>query len=160
MFRFCKNEQETKKLFRKLSLRLHPDHGGDNELMNLLNKTYEDVKEEIALGVYDEDRNQNIENAFSAFSPDEDDIEEGIRVSFEKVCEKIYKGDSDMQILDRIMEFTVQNKKFKNEFAQSVKEFFEERGFVTESQYNSLVKIYYQFCMEDYFREKNKKKTS
>jgi len=156
VFRFCKNEQEVKKLFRKLSLRLHPDHGGDNELMNLLNKTYEDVKEDIAWGAF----NENKKYDFSAFEPDEDEIEEGVRVRFEKVCEKVYKGDSDMQILDRIMEFTVQNKKFKNEFAQSVKEFFEERGYVTEGQYNSLVKIYSQFCMEDYFREKIKKKTS
>jgi curved DNA-binding protein CbpA len=41
MFHKCKTEEDGKKLFRKLSLRLHPDCGGSNELMVLLQESYE-----------------------------------------------------------------------------------------------------------------------
>lgn len=41
MLRNCKTQEELKRLFKKLALRLHPDHGGSNELMILLKESYE-----------------------------------------------------------------------------------------------------------------------
>lgn len=41
MFSKCKNEEEAKKLYKKLCLFLHPDRGGDGHLMVLLTEAYE-----------------------------------------------------------------------------------------------------------------------
>ncbi len=41
MFQRCQNEEEVEKLYKRLAKRLHPDCGGEHELMILLKESYE-----------------------------------------------------------------------------------------------------------------------
>ena len=48
MFRNCKNQEDLKSLFKKLAFRLHPDHGGSNELMILCKDCFDESLEKLA----------------------------------------------------------------------------------------------------------------
>lgn len=41
LFRQCETLEELKKLYRKLAMKYHPDHGGDGEKMKEINDLYE-----------------------------------------------------------------------------------------------------------------------
>ena len=40
-FKDCKTEDDVKRIYRELAKKLHPDHGGSDELMRELTKQYE-----------------------------------------------------------------------------------------------------------------------
>lgn len=125
MFHECKNKEDVKSLFRKLCYFLHPDHGGDTELMILLNDSYE-----MALDFYD-----THEEAPSQFR-------------YEKVFEDVLNGMSQLEIIQEILAYASKHKRFNTDYVSSLQEFLEEKGYLTSSQYNSLVKIYYSFRMD------------
>ena len=47
MFQHCQNKQEVEKLYKRLAKRLHPDCGGEHELMILLKESYESALNRI-----------------------------------------------------------------------------------------------------------------
>jgi len=128
MFFLCKTEDEIKKLFRKLAIYLHPDKGGDVYLMNLLIEAREHASKCIS--------RENIR-----------DVEES--QAFKNACEDIYLSDSRLDIIDHILEYAKLHKSFNNKFTISVKDFLLQKGYITSMQYNSLVKIYYSFRMDE-----------
>lgn len=125
MFFKCNTEEECLKLFRKLALKLHPDQGGSNELMILLQESFEEKTKFIELMEQCKAENEK-------------------KNVYENVYEKIKFTDERIKIIHEIIEY-FKEKKQKSDFINSVNEFLQERGYVTSGQYNSLVKIYYQF---------------
>lgn len=129
MFFKCLKKEDCQKLFHKLALYLHPDHGGSNELMILLQDSYRERVRMIEM--LEESKEKIDENK-----------------TYENVYETIYLRDERMQIIHDIMEYYKQNPGIKSEFVESVYKFLKDKGYVTSGQYNALVKIYYQFEMD------------
>lgn len=136
MFSKCINEQEIKALFRKLAMRLHPDYGGCNELMSLLNDSYELALEYI-----------KSKNSWE-FNKSKETSRYSGKKFYETSYEDIEEEDSRIKIIDEICTYAEKNKNFKIDFTLSVAEFLQENGFITSRQYNRLVGIYYAFEMD------------
>lgn len=51
--------EELKKAYRDLALKHHPDCGGTNEAMKLINAEYEDLFKRIERGLSDDDAKKN-----------------------------------------------------------------------------------------------------
>ena len=128
MFHKCKDRDEIKALYRKLSLRLHPDHGGESIHMILLTECYnialECMKDPI-----------KIKNSSK---------------KYEKVTEDIYADDKErMKIIEEIKNYAKKHPRFSPLFVESIDDFLTENGYITSTQFNSLVKIYYSFRMDE-----------
>lgn len=135
MFFNTYTKEEALKLFRKLSFRLHPDHGGSNELMILLQEAYE----ERCKWIEELDKAQKKEQ----------------KKYYEKTTEKIRSGDDRLGILDEIYIFLLDNPDIKLDFVESVRNFYKAHAYITSGQYNALVKIYHQFEMDKYQKTSN-----
>lgn len=130
MFRFCKTEEDSKKLFRRLAHFLHPDKGGESDLMQMLVEAYEDHKEIV--DKYQEYKAK--ENKKSS-------------VKYENSYEDVKIGDERLEILDEISQYGEDHPRFSSNFVESVRGFLEENGFISSGQYNGLVNVYYKFRM-------------
>lgn len=132
MFAKCKTVLEIKTLYRRLALHLHPDHGGDNELMALLV--------------------ESMEAALEAISEANPLLPEG----FEETKEPVFQGDFRILLLPTIVEFCSDNGIEPSEFIISVKEYYTKKKYVTIKQYNALLRIYNSLKhkgIEDYWNK-------
>ncbi len=129
MFRNCQDENSIKNLYRRLANFLHPDKGGEADLMVMLNKSYE-----RALVEFKKSGNVNVK-------PD---------AKYENVYDDIPYDieDERFDVIKDILEYAEKNKRYKTDYVQSILEFIENKGYITSSQYNSLVKSYYTFRMD------------
>lgn len=134
MFHNCKNIQDVKKLFRKAAKFLHPDYGGENELMILLKESYQ-MACEFHEKIDKEEKNS------------ENEDHEKNRV-YEKSFEDVNEGDERLKIISEIQEYADRNSHFETKFVDSVSEYLEKNGFITSGQFNALVNIYYNFRMD------------
>jgi len=132
MFHRCKDEKEGKNLFRKLAKHLHPDFGGENELFILLKESYE-IYEEFCTALNNQQETKQKKGNPSKYSESEFDID---------------FGDEKLEIFEEIRKYAKTHKKFNLSYIDSVWEFLEEKGFISSSQYNKLVKVYYAFRMD------------
>jgi hypothetical protein len=132
MFHNCKSIEDIKSLYRKLSLRLHPDLGGEAFLMILLTESYEIALESIK--PVKQDKKTKIPTRSGT--------------GYEITPFDILKGDDYLKIIDEIYEYAKTHPKFSLTFIDSINAFLSESGFITASQFNSLVKIYYSFRMD------------
>lgn len=135
MFHRSQNKEAAKTLFRRLAMRLHPDHGGENDLMVLLQESYEKYNETF----YEE-------------------IQKDEPLGYETAYENIDEGDQRLKLLIDIMAYGKAHKKFNTQFCESILEFLDEKGYITSSQYNALLKTYYAFKMNE-FNQTNQKDT-
>lgn len=85
-----------------MSLRLHPDCGGEHDLMILLQESYENVP----------------------------------------------STDERLKIIEEIIEYAKTHPKFNVAYTESIKAYGSENGYITSTQYNTLVKTYYAFRMD------------
>ena len=138
MFRDCTSSEETKSLFKKLAMRLHPDYGGSNELMILLQEAYEKTLNLI-------EENEEISEKFKTKNKKPKDR------FYEKSYENIYLEDEDerLKILDEILEYSKSHPRFNTNFTHEMVLFLNDNLYLTSGQYNSLVKIYYCFRMDE-----------
>lgn len=139
MFHRCNSKDEVKKLYRRLAHKLHPDYGGDHELMVLLNEA-----QLIFIKAFEDE-----ENAFKPFekAKPKPKPEEDKTLKYKKTYDDIYEGDEKLEILHEITNYVEGKKSFDRDFLDSVIEFFNENGYVSSGQYNALVNVYYSFQM-------------
>lgn len=113
MFHNCKSEEDAKKLFRKLCLLLHPDKGGSNELMILLNEAYE---------LY---LKPNLKNPFSKDEPRQ------------STAGKIFMGDERLNIIDELIDLQEEHE-YISDYFDSVLAFLNARKYISEKQLAGL----------------------
>jgi|ERR1700722_10881568 len=152
MWHKCTDEDQCKKLFRRLALRLHADHGGSDDLMILLKESYESKLETYLKKTKSKftKRNEKKEHKTekTLWKPGD---------PFEKVIEDVDLADPMLQTLFlEIQTFSKTNKSFKIDFTESILEYALKNKYVTSNQFNALVKIYYTFRMD----QKEEKKSS
>jgi hypothetical protein len=141
MFTDCKTPEEAKNLFRRLALRLHPDHGGDADLMVLLRKAYDEFIR--CLEMIHKGKKE------SPPKKDEDWIKrQEENPKYPIVDKNIHAGDEILKIMDDIFEAAEHLKNFKTNYCESIYENLEKNGYLTSTQYNTLVKIYYSWRMD------------
>jgi len=143
MFFKCSDKQEAKTLFKKLAMRLHPDHGGDHQLMILLKETYEKFIEDL-------DRYERFTKLVEESENKKNEKKESPKKSedkYQKVFEDVY-DEEQLKIIDEIIKYGEKHERFDTSFTESIKEYLEENGFITSTQYNSLVRVYYSFRMD------------
>ena len=160
MFHKCETESEVKKLFRRVAMRLHPDHGGDHELMILLQEAYEialedhkphrrssqeEFEEQLRRYARERERASKQEQKAKPKPPPEPEWD-GV---YRKVTESVMLNDERIKILEEILAYAEDHPSFKPDFVLSVKGFLDEHCFVTSGQYNSLVNIYFSFRMDE-----------
>lgn len=133
MFSKLSSIEDCKNLFRKLSLRLHPDAGGSNELFILLQKTYEA-------------RLNSLPKVKKSEPKKKKEQVQAYERTFQGV---IVLGDDRLKIINEIADYAASHDYFKTDFVESVIEFLDEHGFITGQQFNSLVKVYYSFRMNE-----------
>ena len=133
MFFLCRSKEEAKKLYRRLSIFLHPDKGGESDLMSLLTSSYENILKSL---------------------PEIID-ESCCKVVYQNCYEDVYKPNEKLNIIEDMYEYAATHKRFDLSFLDSIVDFLVEYGYVTSAQYNSLVKIYYSFKMNEKLK-KNK----
>ena len=139
MFFRCKTPDETKKLFRRLALHLHPDKGGEDDLMILLQEAYQLHLDGISTW---EESKKDTEK-----TTEKQKEEPEYPGSYQQVYEDVTKDNPILDIFKDILEYAKNHKNFKTDYTKSLIEFLEENGFITSSQYNGLVRIYYSFRM-------------
>lgn len=129
MFRSCQNEESIRKLYRRLANFLHPDKGGESDLMVILTNAYEKALIEF----------KKSEN--SKVKPE---------AKYQNVYDDILYDEDDerFEIIEDILAYSEKNPRYKTDYLNSIKEFIDKNGFITSAQYNSLVKTYYAFRMD------------
>ncbi len=135
MFHRCKDKDDAKILFRRLAKHLHPDCGGETDLMIILQECYE-----MYLNPKEKKESQT-----------ESPKKENVRPDL-KYQQTEYNVDSDeiekLKILNEIFEYAKYHPKYNLYYLESVEEYLAEHGYVTSAQYNALVKAYYAFRMD------------
>lgn len=131
MFHNCNNEKDAKELFRRLAHYLHPDKGGESDLMILLQQAYENT-----LMIFKEIEKMNIEQTSKSV------------LKYKNVYEDVPINDPKIDIIKEIFRYSNQHPSFKTSYIESVRDYGIEKGYVTSSQYNHLVKTYYAFRMD------------
>lgn len=166
MFKKCKTEKEVKSLFRKLALRLHPDHGGSADLMALLIDTYDEVlesfKSDPLKDILEESLKRPPTNSYRSYTtPSSGSGGAGFKftasggggsnayASSNYSVIQILKGDQRLEILDDILEYARGNHIFNSTFALLIKDFLDKKGWISEDQYNRLLEIYHQHNLGD-----------
>lgn len=134
MFRKCKTAEEIKTLFRRLSKFLHPDVGGDVDLMTLLNECYREQLDQIQ-SIGKPKKVKRTPSPKDSFSP--------VRES------RVLYEDPRSDMIIYIMGYMQRNPEFKSEFLQSIVDFFSRKKYVTGKQYNAALNIYYMYAMEE-----------
>ena len=132
MFFKCKTSGEAKKLFRRLAKYLHPDCGGEADLMNLLKEAYDQFnffKEEL-----EKTEEEDI-------PPSDGDYD------FESSEGYVYKEDKRLSVIEKIYKYAETHESFNTSFTNSVVESLEENERITQRQYNALVRVYDSFRM-------------
>lgn len=130
MFENADTLDELKRIYRKLCKHLHPDLGGDKELMQLATEEYENKK-------------LKLENNYD----------------YKKAEEEWFKNNKYSKIEDVIQEFkklsNLENfmKPNEKEFFYGVVTYAEKNGYVTEKQLTSLQGMLVRLTM----REKSSK---
>jgi hypothetical protein len=131
MFHRCKNLNDIKKVYRRLALLIHPDKGGDADLMILLQESYE-----LAIDFFHQKENNQKGNK----EP----------LKYENIYEDIIDPSDDrLWIFSEIMDYADKNPKFNMDFIKSLMDYLEKHGKLTSAQYNRAVKIYYAFKMHE-----------
>ena len=130
MFRECKTEKEVKELYRSLSKYLHPDRGGNHDLFIKLTQAYEK-----SLGKTEGKKEESNKDSSKIYTTQHQDI-------------SVFSENIDFTLFAEILLYSKNHPRFKIDFLMSVIEFGKENKFVTSSQYNSLVKVYYSFRMD------------
>lgn len=126
MFRFCKTFEEKKNLFRKLSKFLHPDSGGDHDLMRILLETWKEIEEDHIKSNTDE-----MEKSEKIFAQDE-------RFIFAQ------------RMMNEIARYALNvNKKFNMTFISSVFEKSEKDNFITVCQFRAVLNVYEKFDVKN-----------
>ena len=143
MWHKCKNDDDAKKLFRKLALRLHADHGGSDELMILLTESYEMRKgsktNSSSEKIY---RKKQKEPTVNTVWKKGD--------CYEKVVDDVSAYDEMfLSLTKEITSYAKENEKFKMDYIESILEYAQKNQRVTSNQFNSLVKVYYSFRMNE-----------
>lgn len=116
MFENTETLDELKRIYRKLCKFLHPDLGGDKELMQLATEEYER-------------RKISIENFYKKTTKDEEIFNQ----------QKYYRReDVDKELFKILMELTNFMKPNEEDFFLGVCEYAANNGYVTEKQYNAL----------------------
>jgi hypothetical protein len=136
MFQKCQTTEETKTLFRKLAKYLHPDVGGDTQLMILLQETYE-----MHL--------HSLENQKMIGTTESEPVYTPIW---------IYKDDPRTKVVYEILKYAKYNKRFDDTFVASIKDQLEANGKISQAQLNSILKVYKGFKMEQFLKDKEDSK--
>jgi len=144
-FENCKNKDELRQMYRKLAHLLHPDKGGSNELMMILNKYFEICEETFEKDDtnYGEKLWEKYKNACK---------ENNMCFIYEKTDEPIYETDPRSSILENIEKYASKHPKFKLDYLETVQDYMDRNKFITAGQYNALVKTWNAFRMYDEIR--------
>ena len=129
MFKNCQDEESIKKLYRRLANYLHPDKGGEADLMIILTKSFERALVELKKSA-----NANVK-------PD---------AKYQNIYEDIPYDPEDerFEIFKEILKYSEKYPRYKTDYINSILEYMDNKGFITSAQYNSLVKTYYTFRMD------------
>ena len=130
MFFKCRTKEDVEKIYEQLSFYLHPDRGGCPMIFNLL----EEAKDNM-LSIIDE------------LDADIDQKKKHQGQKYEPQLGNIEYGDPRLEILTDHIRYKHFSPKFSIEFAESLCAYLDEKGYITSSQYNCLVKTYYAFKM-------------
>lgn len=139
MFHRCKTAKEAQALYLTLALRFDParEDGGSFQLFALAQEAYE-----LFLKSIDEEKPESKREFL-------------LPGKYQFTEEKVSADDEDKcTIFDEIFEYSKTNKKFNAKFYSSVCKQLNECNEITAKQYNALVKIYYQFDMQNKKEEK------
>ena len=128
MFQNCKTADEAKTLFRRLAHFLHPDKGGESDLMILLQDEYDMILE------FFRNNTQNLKSKCN--------------LKYQNTYENVFKGSDELAIFYEIYQYAAVHPKFETKYIDSLNDYLQNNGYLTSTQYNKLVKIYYAFRMD------------
>lgn len=129
MFSKCQCESDVKSLFRKLALRLHPDHGGSDELTILLNEAYSKAMKRVKL--FEPIKSPTYEQKAYG-GPD------------------IKKGDEKISILDKMGTYLFLNKGKNRQYYDMVVAFYYKNGYIRHEFYMNLHALAKQYRIVGY----------
>lgn len=127
-FAYCKDNEERKSLYRRLSKCFHPDRGGDNELMQCLNAEYE---------------NPNTLNQKSSQS--EKDKKEYVNPA---------KEIEALEMFEKIFFYADLEPSFNSDFVKSVFSYYKKFKRLTDKQYQALKNTMEKFDVENKIKQK------
>lgn len=148
MFHKCRNKEEIKKLYHQLANRMHPDKGGNDAMMILLNEAASIAENMLqARGHVREDP-----------SPKPSDIPRNKKQPFKQpgageyseVSRSVDVNDPEYDMVEAVHEWLHSQSKYKSDFIDSVYDKSQEYGFITQAQYNAMLKSYIKFKVHNY----------
>lgn len=129
MFFYCKDEDEIDTLFKKLCYHLCIEKTQDQELLNILNDSYNRAMDLQKKKRFLKDlRNKEIS------------------------C-KIHENDPLIDIIDLIFNFSESVCPINLKFPNSVRSQLESMKYITNKQYNVLVKIFYEEKINEHYKK-------
>ena len=142
MFHRCLTIEETKKFYRKLVKFLHPDVGGDSEIMVILQESYEHHMAKICLQ-RDEVKDKPLEKKKYPGEYQEADTP----MTFQKNSKTVFN------LFAEIYRYSEHNKKFDTSFVDSLSSRFIEKDQISAKSYNALLKVYYGFHIHEWIKK-------
>ena len=126
MFQNCNTIEEAKILFRRLAKRLHPDHGGDDDLMILLKDAFDQIIAKLKPNQgYEELKNESVSYDF---------LEE---------------------LIEKILFYADHHDEFNKSFTVGCHEHLLKTKGLKRNQINGLLNIFINFRIETFCKENN-----
>jgi len=133
LFESINTLEELKRIYRKASKFLHPDMGGDNELMSLLTMSYEIKKQAFEFDYFSKvkkEKNKTYSNS--------------------KSFQVVKKGDKKIVFLERCFENEELLSQSEKKFIHSLIQWLESEGFLTQKQFDVIKDIYNRKLSDKY----------
>lgn len=164
MFHTCKTKAEVNTLFKRLAKYLHPDHGGENDLMILLTEAKE--KALSGLGGYSGLSSEDIlgdayKKAYRRYEEEESWFREstsGERFyrskphgqKYNSTIGNVHREHPYSGIIDDILAAAKKNPRIKTHLAERAKSTMEMKGYISAEEYNELVMYYRHKKVDQY----------
>ena len=155
MFHSCKTKAEVNALFKRLAKHLHPDHGGENDLMILLTEAKE--KALFGLGSISGLSSDDIlGDAFKkAYHSRAREQEYQYRRSkgpqgYYSVASPVYRTSHNARVIDDILAAAKKNPRIKTHLADKAKETMDKQGYISPAEFNELLMYYRHKKVDQY----------
>lgn len=163
MFHTCKTKAEVNSLFKRLAKHLHPDQGGENDLMILLTEAKEKalsglgsisgLSSDDILGDAFKRAYQGYRSGFEGFQG----FEYGAyneskpkKHEYRPAMSSVFASHGNARIIDDILAAAKKNPRIKTHLADKAKETMDKQGYISADEFNELLMYYKHKKVDQY----------
>src|SRR5690606_18871627 len=155
MFHSCKTKAEVNTLFKRLAKHLHPDHGGENDLMVLLTEAKEKALSGLGSmsGLSSDDiLGDAFKKAYQSADPEQEYPYWRSRRThyYHSSMGRVHRTSHNARIIDDILAAAKKNPRIKTHLADKAKETMDKQGYISAAEFNELLMYYKHKKVDQY----------